>query len=110
MKGDECKYEHPKEECQRFIETIICEDRKCKYRHRKLCRYFIKEIGCFRNEDCQYLHKQVRYERQKTQDKKDKTKENVKYKCNHCHFKCARKVNLNIHVKTKHESLLKMKR
>ena len=66
------------------------------------------EIGCFRNEDCQYLHKQIRDERQKTQYKEDKTKENIEYKCNHCHFKSARKGNKNIHVKTKHERLIKM--
>ena len=53
---DECKYMHPKEDCQTHQDKGICEDRQCEQRHRRYCRYFNNASGCYRGDQCQYLH------------------------------------------------------
>ena len=47
--GDECQYHHSDKDCETYLKTDKCDDRKCKKRHRKLCRYFKTKAGCYRN-------------------------------------------------------------
>ena len=104
-RGEQCHFDHPKDDCQRFSKSGICEDKTCKDRHRRVCRYFTTEKGCFRNEDCQYIHDQVSYVRHKTQEKEYRNKVmNINYECNYCDFDCVGIVTLNKHVHKKHEN------
>ena len=102
--GRKCRYVHPNEDCKRYIETGNCEDRKCEGRHRRYCRYFNKDNGCYRGDSCQYLHSNGR--KVEKDDLNKRTKDNKElpevFKCKHCDFKTPQKVTLQKHMNTKH--------
>ena len=50
----ECKFSHPSEICQVYLEGGKCE-KLCENRHPKVCKWFQGKSGC-RRADCDYLH------------------------------------------------------
>ena len=107
--GDECKYYHSEEDCQSYMEGGICRDRNCDRRHRKDCRYFKEEAGCFRGESCEYLHTKKNKRKQVHQDKEtNKHTEQRKTSQDKESVEFGRKVasNHNINSKYKHFSNL----
>ena len=58
---DGCSFVHPLTICQKFLQKEVkeqCNQRQCKDRHPKNCKYWSREEGCRRGEYCQYLHQQ----------------------------------------------------
>ena len=51
----ECKFSHPKEVCKVYLEEGKCNQKQCKNRHPKVCKWLKRESGCKR-ADCDYLH------------------------------------------------------
>ena len=51
-----CRYFHPQEICQNHLDTLNCNLKGCKKRHPKVCKWFQKDVGCKREENCDFLH------------------------------------------------------
>ena len=51
-----CPYYHPTEDCEQHLQDGHCFIQGCTLRHRRRCKYWATAEGCFRKEDCQYLH------------------------------------------------------
>ena len=51
-----CPYNHPTEDCEQNLQDGHCFIQGCTLRHRRRCKYWGTADGCFRKEDCQYLH------------------------------------------------------
>ena len=52
-----CRFHHPENICQDFVQNGICRTQQCHNRHPRDCRYWTnKQEGCNRQEKCQYLH------------------------------------------------------
>ena len=63
---ESCSFSHPLDDCHDHLNGG-CISRGCNTkRHRKQCKYFNTETGCFRGHRCEYLHKvmEVTIERQ----------------------------------------------
>ena len=106
--GDNCTFYHHEEDCESFLENGNCEDRRCIKRHRKFCRYFREEEGCYRNDICQYLHLEPKKNKEGRQEKakgntEKPTKTNKTFYCEQCDFKCGKEATLRKHANTKHE-------
>ena len=53
---ENCSFIHEIEDCQEHLKGG-CTNKECKtLRHRKCCKYFNSEEGCYRGSNCQYLH------------------------------------------------------
>ena len=103
--GAQCPFYHDKEDCESFKTRGRCEDRKCLKRHRKHCRYFNKQEGCFINETCQCLHSHKLRSKNNCHERNYKRMEISQDKCYTCdlsHFKCDNKITLKKHTNTKH--------
>ena len=103
-KGDKCGFYHAKEDCEEYSRTGKCEDRGCQSRHRKQCRYFSTQEGCYRRESCQIDNCQYQHGTRRTQyqDRKILQQDKLMFKCDLCDFQCDRKVTLMKHFNTKH--------
>ena len=107
---EKCKFNHPEQNCAMFLDHGKCEDKLCRRRHRRECRYFKQEVGCFRGSDCEFLHKinnrNTKFQQERIQETrmsgKYSSKESESFKCDHCSFKCGRKNTLIKHINTKH--------
>ena len=79
-----CPYYHPPSDCQQHLQEGRCSSQGCGLRHRKRCKYWGTQAGCFRNGHCQYLHVFDRVtdnqEVEVENDMKDKDKKN---RCEH---------------------------
>ena len=73
---EKCRFIHPKEVCQVYIEGK-CEEQSCQNRHPRACKWFQGESGCRRSEDCDYSHDKL-----VCGNKKVKSYQN--YKCAGC--------------------------
>ena len=104
--GDKCNFSHKREDCNTYLNTGKCKERTCQERHRRSCRYFATSNGCFRGDSCQYLHSTRNRVKRDNNDKlPDSRKEfQDEYSCQQCEYKTAQKINLEKHVKTKHEN------
>ena len=51
-----CRYFHPREICQDYLEHQKCETKGCGKRHPRRCKWDQSKEGCKRNLDCVYLH------------------------------------------------------
>ena len=54
--GTRCPYSHPLGDCQQHLQQERCTSQGCNMRHRRRCKYWESSTGCFRGEQCQYLH------------------------------------------------------
>ena len=91
-------------DCPIFLETEICENKECDGRHRRKCRYYKSQQGCYREEKCQYLHNKGE-NKNSSQAKQYKNIEEQGFeslKCESCSFNCTRIVTLKKHVNTYH--------
>ena len=52
---NKCRYFHPLKTCKNHLESQKCQVKLCKERHPKVCKWFIKEVGCKR-DNCDFLH------------------------------------------------------
>ena len=52
---ERCIYSHPPGDCEDHLGGR-CNTRGCKLRHRKKCKYWAQEHGCYRGNKCEYLH------------------------------------------------------
>jgi hypothetical protein len=50
-----CKFTHPKEICKIHLEGNKCDDKHCKNRHPKSCKWLQEQGGCKRQK-CDYFH------------------------------------------------------
>ena len=53
-----CTFSHPKETCKNVLDGKNCDDKLCKDRHPKICKWWQGQSGC-RRENCDYLHSDV---------------------------------------------------
>ena len=104
-KGKKCKFNHPDNVCQIFLDTEKCEDIKCeKKRHRRECKYYTSKQGCFSKDDCQYLCKKGQKENStQCHQYKDVEEEVDSFKCEHCSVQSTRMLTLKKHTNTRHE-------
>ena len=51
-----CPFYHPPDDCGQHLQEGCCSSQRCALRHRKRCKYFETQAGCFRKGQCQYLH------------------------------------------------------
>ena len=101
--GKSCKFSHPNEDCKNFLETGKCKERECRQRHRRKCRYYTTEEGCFRKENCQYLHDIITEENNYNSKESNIAQEKVvDFKCDFCSFITTKKIIFNKHMNTKH--------
>ena len=56
--GSDCKWYHS--ECEKHLEGQRYCNRHCHKIHRNACKYWRSRKGCFRGDQCQYLHKEIR--------------------------------------------------
>ena len=52
-----CAFYHPPDDCQQHLQEGRCSSKRCGLRHRKICKFWNTNEGCFRQGLCQYLHK-----------------------------------------------------
>lgn len=58
-----CSFSHPAGDCQDHLQGG-CHTKGCRtLRHRKICKYFDSRTGCYRGENCEYLHVKKRTEK-----------------------------------------------
>ena len=102
--GDNFHFTHPIEDCKIHLKTGECEDRKCAGRHKKQCRYYNSHKGCFRQDQCQYLHskkKEEDYDEEKGNP--EYTRRNNQFSCDQCNFQTSQKMKFKKHINMKHE-------
>ena len=104
--GNDCKFHHYEKDCETYLKTETCEDRKCKKRHRKLCRYFQSKEGCYRNEACQYLHELTTNDNKTKKNQTNEDNCSNSFECKKCDFNCNRETTLKKHINTKHSRKL----
>ena len=52
-----CRYSHPRNICKVYLENKKYEKDKCRDRHPKLCKFWLKgRSGCKRDSSCDFLH------------------------------------------------------
>ena len=51
-----CPFYHPPDDWRQHLQEGCCSSQGCALRHRKRCKYFETQAGCFRKGQCQYLH------------------------------------------------------
>ena len=51
----ECQFSHPSEICAIYLQGFICQEKTCKSRHPKVCKWTKTVTGCKR-QDCDFLH------------------------------------------------------
>ena len=102
--GEKCKYIHPKEDCKTQQDKGKCEDRQCEQRHRRYCRYYNSESGCYRGDKCHYLHSSSKKNRSDNVVQINEGGQGICdiFKCNQCNFSSSQNVTLKKHVNTKH--------
>ena len=65
---ESCAFAHKKEDCEEHLKGR-CTKKDCKtLRHRKNCKYFSSEEGCYRGDSCQYLHSEMNIEKEDTKN------------------------------------------
>ena len=63
-----CSFSHPREDCQDHLQGG-CNTKGCRnLRHRKKCKYFETSQGCYRGENCEYLHVKIGLEKENNVD------------------------------------------
>ena len=74
---ERCRYDHPEEDCDVFMLNKDCRIQSFHLRHRRTCKYWKTEEGCFRGNFCQYLHLATdKYEPKKPQAEPNVSDEN----------------------------------
>ena len=53
---DRCPYYNPADDCEQHLQEGHCLSQGCNLQHRRRCKYWGTVEGCFRKDDCQYLH------------------------------------------------------
>ena len=51
-----CRYYHPDKICKQYLDTGVCEDKRCSDRHPKQCKWMGSRGGCKRQNECYFLH------------------------------------------------------
>jgi hypothetical protein len=128
---EHCRKHHIKELC----ETVKCTSKTCKYRHKRICKFFMANKTCKFGEHCEYLHKntgpnseidilvdqtstlkntvkilseKITILEAKMQNKTDKKIPSSKqtFKCEVCEYKASTKSVLKRHTTTKHKKTI----
>ena len=102
--GRKCQFTHPERDCQKFLDTDTCEERGCENRHRRKCRYYKTQQGCYRKEKCQYIHNEGAKENNKEGPECEVFQEEVveSFNCDNCSFTSNKKLTMSKHVNTHH--------
>ena len=105
--GKKCQFAHPERDCQKFLQTDECKERGCENRHRRICRYYKTQEGCYRKEKCQYLHKEGAKENYTENEDHEVFQGEVvrSFDCDLCSFTSTWKVTLNKHLNTNHGNI-----
>lgn len=107
-----CHFEHPEEDCRKFIKEGRCEKTICRNRHRHECKYF-KQGSCFRGRKCEFIHtnkneNSILQEKRRVESSKSSRnshEEIESFKCDFCNFKCDQNIILKKHINTEHKGL-----
>ena len=59
--GTSCPYSHQAEDCREHVEGG-CKVQGCSLRHRRRCKHWASAAGCYRRDQCQYLHSEENHE------------------------------------------------
>ena len=96
--GPDCLFDHPNEDSKSHMLGNVCRDRKCRKRHRNICKYSNSESGCVRGSECMFMH-----EGQK--EKHNNVKKDSKQKCDTCKFE-KDKDQVKLHEVKEHRFML----
>ena len=94
-----CRFIHPEQICEEYLEKYKCERKECSWRHPIICKWLSSRSGCTRGSDCTYLHvnlvdvEQIRYN-----NLKNTGAAIMEYKCSGCKSSWTEKCNVKEHV------------
>ena len=57
--GERCLYDHSVGDCEEHYLNGVCNSQACHLRHRRACKYWKSDKGCFRGNVCEYLHSKL---------------------------------------------------
>ena len=53
--GSSCTHSHQASDCEQHL-LGGCNRQGCNQGHRRRCKYWVSDTGCYRGDQCQYLH------------------------------------------------------